>query len=106
MLEGAGFEVKDLGTDVAPEQFLAAVRDEGAEIVGMSVLLTTPMPIMARTIEALEQAGVCRQVKVLAGGAPLTAAYAESIGADGYAEDASQVAELARRLLTEKMRID
>ncbi len=99
MLEGAGFEVVDLGTDVAPERFVAAIREHRPEILGMSALLTTTMPAMQKTIGALEQAGLRNQVKVMVGGAPVTQAWAEEIGADGYAPDAATAVEVARRLL-------
>ena len=95
MLEGAGFEIVDLGTDVTPDQFVAAAQ-EGADVVGLSALLTTTMPSMADTIKAIEEAGLRDQVKVIIGGAPVTADYAEQIGADGYAPDASQAATLAK----------
>jgi 5-methyltetrahydrofolate--homocysteine methyltransferase len=98
MLEGAGFEVTDLGTDVTTEKFVDAVR-EGAEMIGLSALLTTTMPIMEGTIQAIEEAGLRDQVKIMVGGAPVTAEYAEKIGADGYAPDASQAANLAKSLL-------
>ena len=94
MVEGAGFEVKDLGTDVAPEAFIEAIR-EGASVVGLSALLTTTMPRIADTIAAINDAGLRDQVKIMVGGAPVTAEYAEQIGADGYAPDASQAARLA-----------
>ena len=100
MLEGAGFEVMDLGTDVAPETFVEAVREHQPHLVGMSALLTTTMPGMKETIEALEEAGGLRStVKVMVGGAPVTAAYAEEIGADAYASDAASAIEVARNLL-------
>ncbi len=102
MLEGAGFEVVDLGTDVAPERFVAAIREYRPEIVGMSALLTTTMPGMKRTIEALEAAGLRDQVKVMVGGAPVTQAWADEIGADGYAPDAATAVEVARRLLEKR----
>lgn len=102
MLEGAGFQVHDLGTDVPPERFVAAVREDGVAMIGMSALLTTTMPVMAGTVQAMQAAGVRRRVKVLVGGAPVTAAYARQIGADGYAADAGQVANLARQLLTRR----
>jgi len=100
MLEGAGFEVTDLGTDVAPETFVEAVREHQPHLVGMSALLTTTMPGMKETIEALEEAGGLRStVKVIVGGAPVTAAFAEEIGADAYASDAASAVEVARHLL-------
>lgn len=98
MLEGAGFEVVDLGTDVTPDQFVAAIQ-EGADIAGLSALLTTTMPAMADTIKAIEESGIRDQVKVIIGGAPVTADYAKRIGADGYAPDASQAATLAKEFI-------
>jgi 5-methyltetrahydrofolate--homocysteine methyltransferase len=99
MLEGAGFEVIDLGTDVAPERFVTAVKEHRPQIVGMSALLTTTMVRMRDTIEALEAAGLREAVKIMVGGAPLTAAYAEQIGADAYAPDAATAVEVARSLI-------
>jgi 5-methyltetrahydrofolate--homocysteine methyltransferase len=98
MLEGASFEIVDLGTDVKPEQFIDAVREQGCNIICMSALLTTTMPNMKATIEALKEAGLRDQVKVMVGGAPLTDSFAAEIGADGYSPDASQAVALARRL--------
>ena len=100
MFQGAGFEVIDLGTDVPPEKFVEAVRAENADIVGMSALLTTTMPSMKATIDALIQAGLRDKVKVLIGGAPVTAIYAEDIGADSSAPDAGAAVEVARELLS------
>jgi 5-methyltetrahydrofolate--homocysteine methyltransferase len=97
MLEGAAFEIVDLGSDVSPEKFVEAVQTSGAHIVAMSALLTTTMPNMKTTIDALEAAGVRDKVKVIIGGAPITDAYAKQIGADGYASDASRAVSLARR---------
>jgi len=99
MLEGAAFEVIDLGTDVSPERFLQAVRENGAQIIAMSALLTTTMPNMKNTIEALKEAGLRDKVKVMIGGAPVTQNYADQIGADGFAEDASRAVAKARSLL-------
>jgi 5-methyltetrahydrofolate--homocysteine methyltransferase len=99
MLEGAGFEIHDLGTDVPPEKFVEAVRTTGANVVGMSALLTTTMPSMKSIIEGLAKAGLRHQVKVIVGGAPLTDAYARQIGADGYAPDASRAVALTKSLL-------
>jgi 5-methyltetrahydrofolate--homocysteine methyltransferase len=99
MLEGASFEIIDLGTDVAPEKFVEAVREHHPELVGMSALLTTTMPTISLTIEALKAAGLRNQVKVMVGGAPVTDQYAREIGADGTAPDASQAVALARSLL-------
>lgn len=99
MFEGAGFEVVDLGTDVAPEAFVQAVQDNQADIVGMSALLTTTMPSMKKTIQAFQDAGIRGQVKIMIGGAPVTEEYATEIGADGYAPDASSAARKAREFL-------
>ncbi len=99
MLEGAAFEVVDLGTDVSPEKFIEAVRESGAQIVAMSALLTTTMPNMKRTIDAMNEAGIRNQVKVMIGGAPITQTYADQIGADGFAEDASRAVAKAKSLL-------
>jgi len=98
MLEGAAFEVVDLGVDVSPEKFVEAVKDSGATIVAMSALLPTTMPNMKTTIEALKEAGVRGKVKVMVGGAPLTDQYAREIGADGYAPDASRAVVMAKSL--------
>ncbi|MFN8484303.1 MAG: corrinoid protein [Anaerolineae bacterium] len=99
MLEGAGFEVNDLGIDVPPEKFVEAAGSGACDIVALSALLTTTMPMMKTTIEALKQAGVRDQVKVLVGGAPVTDAYAERIGADAYAPDANRAVIVAKALL-------
>ena len=99
MLEGAGFEIVDLGIDVPPERFVDAVREQGAQIVALSALLTTTMPAMKATIEALTAAGLRGQVKVLIGGAPVTENYAAQIGADGYAPDASRAVATAKSLI-------
>jgi len=99
MLEGAAFEIIDLGSDVSPEKFVEAVQTSGAKIVAMSALLTTTMPNMKATIQALEAAGVRKSVKVMVGGAPVTEAYAREIGADGYAPDASKAVSVAKSLL-------
>ena len=98
MMEGAGFEIMDLGTDVAPDDFVNAAK-EGANIIGLSALLTTTMPSMENTIQAIEAAGVRDQVKIIIGGAPVTKEYASQIGADGFAADASQAATLAKTLV-------
>ena len=99
MLQGAGFEVTDLGSDVDAQKFVDAVKSSGATVIGMSALLTTTMSNMPSTIEALKAAGIRDQVKVIVGGAPLTKAFADQIGADGYAPDASQAAKLALSFL-------
>ena len=98
MCEGAGFEVKDLGKDIAPEQFVEAIKEYEPNVVGMSALLTTTMRVMGNTIRALEEAGVRDRVKVMVGGAPVTQAFANEIGADGYASNAAAASELAKRL--------
>ena len=99
MLEGAGFEVVDLGVDVKPERFIEAIRENKPQVVAMSALLTTTMPKMGVTIDAMREAGVLENVKVMVGGAPVTAEFAAKIGADGYAPDASQAATLAKSFL-------
>jgi len=99
MLEGAGFEIVDLGADVSPTQFVEAVRDSGAGLVGLSALLTVTMPSMKTTVEELKKAGLRDQVKVLVGGAPLSSDYAKEIGADAYADNASAAVRTARQLV-------
>ena len=99
MMQGAGFEVNDLGTDVGPEKFVEAVKASGAKLVAMSALLTTTMTNMPATIEAINQAGLRDQVKIMVGGAPVTDKFAKQIGADGFAADASQAAKLALSLV-------
>jgi 5-methyltetrahydrofolate--homocysteine methyltransferase len=99
MLEGAGFEVIDLGIDVPPEKFVQAVNEQGGDVIAMSALLTTTMTQMKTTLEALEEAGVKSKVKTLIGGAPVTQNYADEIGADGYARDAASAADKAKELL-------
>jgi 5-methyltetrahydrofolate--homocysteine methyltransferase len=98
LLEGGGFEVLDLGADVAPEKFVEAVRNSGARIVCLSALLTVTMPSMKKTIDAFAAAGVRDSVKILIGGAPVTQRFAEEIGADGYGESATAAVSLARGL--------
>jgi 5-methyltetrahydrofolate--homocysteine methyltransferase len=98
MLEGGGFEVIDLGADVSPEKFIEAVKERKANMVCLSALLTVTMPSMKTTIEALRNAGLRDQVKVLIGGAPVTQQYAKEIGADGYGENANTAVHLARSL--------
>ncbi len=97
MCEGAGFEIVDLGKDVEPEAFVAAVKEHKPEILGMSALLTTTMRAMERTIKALEEAGVRDTVKIMIGGAPVTQDFADQIGADGYAANAASASEMARQ---------
>jgi len=99
MLEGAGFEILDLGTDVAPEKFLEAVQAGGVDILALSALLSTTMPNMRDTIDALKAAGVREQIKVMIGGAPITEDYSRQIGADGSAPDASRAVALAKSFL-------
>jgi 5-methyltetrahydrofolate--homocysteine methyltransferase len=98
MLEGAGFEIVDLGADVSSDKFVQAVDDK-TDLVAMSALLTTTMPAMKTIVDALTQAGVRSRVKVMIGGAPVTQAYADQIGADGYAPDAGSATRLAKALL-------
>jgi 5-methyltetrahydrofolate--homocysteine methyltransferase len=99
MMEGAGFEIVDLGVDVTPDTFVEAVRAGGIDVLGMSALLTTTMPLMKSTIEALVEAQLRDKIKVIIGGAPVTQSYADDIGADGYAPDASRAASLAKSLM-------
>ena len=99
MLEGAGFEIIDLEVDVTPEQFVQAVNEKGADIVAMSALLTTTMPSMGETVNALKEAGVRDKAKVMIGGAPVTQQYADEIGADGYSPDAASAVDLALELV-------
>ncbi|HAF61028.1 MAG TPA: cobalamin-binding protein [Anaerolineaceae bacterium] len=95
MMEGAGFEIVDLGTNVSAEQFVETVKEKKADIVAMSALLTTTMTNMSCVIQAIQEAGLRDSVKILVGGAPLTQEFARQIGADGYAPDANQAARLA-----------
>jgi 5-methyltetrahydrofolate--homocysteine methyltransferase len=97
LLEGGGFEVYDLGVNVPPERFVETIRDKDANIIALSALLTTTMPSMKTTIEALRQAGVRQRVKVLVGGAPITQKFADEIGADGYSETAVGAVALAKK---------
>jgi 5-methyltetrahydrofolate--homocysteine methyltransferase len=99
MLEGAAFEIVDLGVDVTPDKFVNAVQEKGVDLIAMSALLTTTMTNMKATIEALNTSGLRGKVKVMVGGAPLTAKFAEEIGADGYAADASKAVALAKQLM-------
>lgn len=98
MLEGAGFEVRDLGVDVPPETFVDAAN-EGAQVIGLSALLTTTMPKMEQTIQALREANVLNKVSVIIGGAPVTESYAQQIGADAFAPDASSATRAVRQLI-------
>jgi 5-methyltetrahydrofolate--homocysteine methyltransferase len=99
MVEGAGFDVVDLGTDVPPDKFVAAVKEHQPRLLGMSALLTTTMTSMKTTIEALQEAGLRSSVKVMVGGAPVTEAFAKQIGADAYAPDAASAVDVARSLV-------
>jgi 5-methyltetrahydrofolate--homocysteine methyltransferase len=99
MLESAGFQVIDLGSDVTPEKFVAAVQEKSPDIIAMSALLTTTMPNMRLVVDALKTAGLRDKVKVMIGGAPVTDAYAQEIGADGYSQDASRAVKLAKSLV-------
>lgn len=99
MMEGAGFSVVDLGTDVSPDKIVEAVKEHQPEVVGLSALLTTTMPSMEATIKALEEAGLRDQVKVMIGGAPITPDFADQIGADGFSPDASRAATMAKTFL-------
>ena len=98
MLEGGGFEVTDLGTDVPSDKFVAAVKEKGANLICLSALLTVTMPSMKTTIAALKEAGLRDKVKVMVGGAPVTPQYAQEIGADAYGENASVAVSIARKL--------
>ncbi|HFD40378.1 MAG TPA: cobalamin-binding protein [Anaerolineae bacterium] len=99
MMEGAGFEIVDLGTDVQPQDFVQAVREHEPVLVGMSALLTTTMSSMSATIEALTEAGLRDKVKIIVGGAPVTQTFADEIGADGFAPDASSATRKAKELV-------
>jgi 5-methyltetrahydrofolate--homocysteine methyltransferase len=99
MLEGAGYDVLDLGVDVAPEKYLEVVQNESVDVIALSALLTTTMPSMKETVKVLIDVGVRDQIKVIVGGAPVTDEYAQQIGADGYSPDASQAVKLANSLL-------
>jgi methylmalonyl-CoA mutase cobalamin-binding domain/chain len=102
MLEGAGFEVIDLGVQVAPEKFIAAIEEHKPDIVGFSAFLTTTMPMFKANINALQKAGLRDRVIVMVGGAPVTQEYADAVGADGYAADASAAVKLAKSLIKER----
>jgi len=100
MMSASGFQVHDLGVDVPTETFVAKVKETGANIVGLSALLTTTMTVQREVIEALEEAGIRSQVKVIVGGAPVSQEWTNTIGADGYAEDAVGAIELGKHLMT------
>ena len=99
MMEGAGFEIVDLGVDVKPEQFVQSVKEQNTKLICLSALLTTTMPAMKETIQALQEAGIRDGVNVMIGGAPVTQNYATEIGADGYAPDAASAVDKAKELL-------
>ncbi len=99
MMESAGMEVHNLGVDITPEDFVAQVKEKNAQIVCLSALLTTTMPMMKRTVDAIVESGLRDQVKILVGGAPVTQAFAEEIGADGFAADAGAASKLAKALV-------
>ena len=99
MCEGAGFEVRDIGKDLAPEAFVEAVKKYEPDVIGLSALLTTTMRVMEHVIHALKEAGLRDKVKVMVGGAPVSEQWAKEIGADGFAEDAVAAVELATRLV-------
>ena len=98
MLESAGFEVIDLGVDVEPANFVEAVKENKPTLVGLSALLTTTMPMMRKTIETLEESGLRDQLKIIIGGAPVNQAFADEIGADGFAPDAGSASKMAKRM--------
>ena len=99
MFEGAGFDVVDIGIDKEPQVFVDAIKEHNAKLIGMSALLTTTMPKMGETINAIKEAGIRDQVKILVGGAPITAAFAEEIGADGYASNAASAVDKGKELM-------
>ena len=103
MLEGAGFAIYDMGTDVPPERVVEVIKAEQVDLVGLSALLTTTMPMMESTIQAICEEGIRDQVKIMVGGAPITNEYADKIGADGFAPDASQATKLAVELIGESI---
>jgi 5-methyltetrahydrofolate--homocysteine methyltransferase len=99
MMESAGFETIDLGVDIAPEDFVKAIVENKPDIVGLSALLTTTMPMMKRSIQTIEESGLRKNLKIIVGGAPVNQAFADEIGADGYAPDAGAASKLAKNLL-------
>ncbi len=102
MLEGGGFDVIDLGYDVGPEKFVSAIVDDGAQVIGMSALVTTNMLSMKETVDAIVEAGIRDRAKIMIGGAPVTQEYADTIGADAYAEDAALAVDVVRGFLKEE----
>ena len=99
MCEGAGFEIIDIGFNVDPEKFIEAIKEHQPDVVGMSAMLTTTMRAMAQTIKAIEEAGLRDQIKIMVGGAPVDAAFAERIGADGYGSNAPAGSDLAKKFV-------
>ena len=99
MMESAGMEVHNLGVDITPENFVAAIKEKNAQVVCLSALLTTTMPMMKQTVDAIVESGLRDQVKILIGGAPVTKAFADEIGADGFAADAGAASKLAKSLV-------
>ena len=106
LLRGAGFKVVDLGVDTSPDEFIDAVEEHEAPLLGMSALLTTTMPNMGKTIEAFIDADLRDDVQIMVGGAPVTQEFADDMGADGYGKDAMACVELAKRLMVERERVD
>ena len=106
LLRGAGFEVIDLGVDTSPDEFIDAVEENEAPLLGMSALLTTTMPNMGKTIEAFIDADLRDDVQIMVGGAPVTQEFADDMGADGYGKDAVACVELAKRLMVEREQVD
>src|SRR4029078_11056365 len=102
MLEGAGFKVVDIGVQVAPETFVEAVHEHKPDVVGLSAFLTTTMPMFKVNIDAIEKAGLRDDVIIMVGGAPVTQEYADAVGADGYAADASAAVKLAKQLIEQR----
>lgn len=99
MMESAGFEAIDLGVDISPEDFVTAVKENNPDVVGLSALLTTTMPMMKASIDCIEEAGLRDSLKIIVGGAPVNQEFADQIGADGYASDAGSASKLAKSLL-------
>lgn len=99
MMGSAGMEVHNLGVDIAPENFVAQIKEKNAQIVCLSALLTTTMPMMKQTVDAIVESGLRDQVKILVGGAPVTQAFADEIGADGFAADAGSASKLAKSFI-------
>jgi len=98
MMESAGFEVTDLGVDVPPETFLKTIKEKKVDILGLSALLTTTMPMMEQTVNTLVESGLRDKIKIIVGGAPVNQDFADKIGADGYAPDAGSATQLAKKM--------